>query len=108
MTVWRPSARSSCAWPAPKIPLDEKRFSKGLSWKDYMAQMGDTKARTEENYAKSALTDDEKKAFGGISGVKYAMMLAENWCGDVHRNSPLIAHVCEALPGCDLRVFLRD
>ena len=26
----------------------------------------------------------------------------------MHRNSPLIAHLCEALPGCELRVFLRD
>ena len=35
-------------------------------------------------------------------------MLAENWCGDVHRNSPLLAHVCEAMPNCELQVFLRD
>ena len=46
--------------------------------------------------------------FSGVTGVKYRMMLAENWCGDVHRNSPLIAHICEAMPGCELRVFLRD
>jgi len=91
-----------------RIPLDAQRFSTGLSWKDYMAQMGDTRARTEENYAKSALTDDERKFFGGVKNVKYAIMLAENWCGDVHRNSPLLAHVCEAMPGCELRVFLRD
>ncbi len=91
-----------------KIPLDAQRFSKGLTWKDYMAQMGDTRARTEDYYSKSALTDDERKFFGSINQVKYAMMLAENWCGDVHRNSPLIAHVCEALQGCDLRVFFRD
>src|SRR6266403_3852352 len=91
-----------------KIPLDAQRFSKGLSWKDYMAQMGDTRARTEEYYSKSALTDDERKFFGSVNQVKYAMMLAENWCGDVHRNSPLIAHVCEAMQGCDLRVFFRD
>ena len=91
-----------------QIPLDAKRFSTGLTWKDYMAQMGDTRARTEENYQKSSLTDDEKKAFGAITGARYAVMLAENWCGDVHRNSPLIAHVCEAVPGCELRVFLRD
>ena len=90
------------------IPLDAKRFATGLSWKDYMAQMGDTRARTEENYAKSKLTDDERKFFSGIGQVKYAMMLAENWSGDVHRNSPLLAHVCEAMPGCDLRVFFRD
>ena len=91
-----------------KIPVDATRFATGLSWKDYMAQMGDTKARTEENYQKSALTEDERKFFSGVKNVKSVLMLAENWCGDVHRNSPLLAHVCEAMPGCELRVFLRD
>ncbi|MBI2156475.1 MAG: hypothetical protein HYU26_06185, partial [Candidatus Rokubacteria bacterium] len=42
-----------------RIPLDAARFAKGLTWKEYMAQMGDTMARTEDNYRKSALTDDE-------------------------------------------------
>jgi hypothetical protein len=91
-----------------KAPLDAQRFATGMTWKDYMAQMGDTRARTEENYGKSKLTDDERKYFGGVTGVRYAMMLAENWCGDVHRNSPLLAHICEAIPGCELRVFFRD
>jgi hypothetical protein len=91
-----------------RIPLDAPRFSKGLMWKDYMAQMGDTRARTETNYQKSALTDEERKFFNGLSQVRYALMLAENWCGDVHRNSPLIAHICEAMPNCELRVFFRD
>jgi hypothetical protein len=91
-----------------QIPMDDKRFQTGMTWKDYMAQMGDTRARTEENYAKSTLTPDEQKSFNGVKGVKYAVMLAENWCGDVHRNSPLMAHIAEAIPGCELRVFLRD
>src|SRR5262245_48820559 len=90
------------------MPMDNMRFATGLNWKDYMAQMGDTRARTENNYAKSALTDDERKFFSGVSGVKYVVMLAENWCGDVHRNSPLIAHICDAIPGAELRVFFRD
>jgi hypothetical protein len=90
------------------IPLDAKRFATGMTWKDYVAQMGDTRARTEDNSAKAVLTDEERKFFNGVTGVKYCMMLAENWCGDVHRNSPLIAHICEAMPGCELRVFLRD
>jgi hypothetical protein len=90
------------------IPLDAKRFATGLTWKDYLAQMGDTKARTEENYQKATLTDDERKFFSGINQVRYVLMLAENWCGDVHRNSPLIARIAEAMPNCDLRVFFRD
>ncbi len=61
------------------IPLDTKRFATGLTWKDYMAQMGDTRARTEQNYANSKLTDEEQKFFSGVSGVQYVMMLAENW-----------------------------
>src|SRR3989442_483073 len=48
-----------------KIPLDSARFATGFTWKDYMAQMGDTRARTEENYQKSALTEDERKFFAG-------------------------------------------
>jgi hypothetical protein len=91
-----------------KIPLDAQRFATGLTWKDYVAQMGDTRARTEDNYAKAGLTEDERKFFSGITQVRYALMLAENWCGDVHRNSPLLAHICEAMPGCELRVFFRD
>ena len=91
-----------------RIPLDAQRFATGMTWKDYVAQMGDTRARTEENYAKSVLTEEERKVFSGINHVRYVLMLAENWCGDVHRNSPLIAHICEAMPNCDLRVFLRD
>ncbi len=91
-----------------RIPMDDKRFGSGMTWKDYMAQMGDTRAKTEQNYANSKLTDEERKFFGSVNGVKYVVMLAENWCGDVHRNSPLIAHIVEAMPGADLRVFLRD
>jgi hypothetical protein len=90
------------------IPLDSARFAKGMTWKDYMAQMGDTRARTEENYSKASLNEEERKFFGGINQVKYVLMLGENWCGDVHRNSPMIARIVEAMPGADLRVFLRD
>jgi Thioredoxin len=91
-----------------RIPLDSQRFATGMTWKDYVAQMGDTRERTESNAAKSGLTEEERKFFSGVNHVKYVMMLAENWCGDVHRNSPLIAHICEAMPNAELRVFLRD
>jgi hypothetical protein len=90
------------------IPLDAKRFATGMTWKDYMAQIGERREMTENNYRKATLTDDERKFFSGIGQVRYALMLAENWCGDVHRNSPALARICEAMPGCELRVFFRD
>jgi hypothetical protein len=91
-----------------KIPMDGTRFAAGLTWMDYLAQMGDTRARTEENYDKAVLTDEERQFFGRLGQVRYAVMLAENWCGDVHRCSPLLARLVEAMPGCELRVFFRD
>ena len=91
-----------------KIPLDAQRFATGMTWKDYLAQMGDARARTEENYTKASLTSEEKQFFSSLGQVKSILMLAENWCGDVHRNSPMIARIAEAMPGCELRVFLRD
>ncbi|MFQ5520563.1 MAG: thioredoxin family protein [Candidatus Methylomirabilia bacterium] len=91
-----------------RIPLDAQRFAAGLSWKDYLAQMGDTRARTEDNYQKATLTEDERQFFSSLGQVRYALMLAENWCGDVHRNSPLLARIVEAMPNCELRVFFRD
>jgi hypothetical protein len=91
-----------------RIPLDATRFGKGMTWKEYMAQMGDTRARTEDNYNRATLTDEERKFFSGVTDVKYILMLAENWCGDVHRNSPLVARIAEAMPGAELRVFFRD
>ena len=91
-----------------RIPLDAKRFETGLTWKDYVAQMGDTRARTEDNSAKSVLTEDERKFFSTVTQVRYVLMMAENWCGDVHRNSPLVAHAVEAMPNAQLRVFFRD
>ena len=91
-----------------KIPLDAQRFATGMAWKDYLAQMGDTRVRTEENYNKASLTAEEKQFFSGLNQVKYVLMLAENWCGDVHRNSPMIARIVESMPGTELRVFFRD
>ena len=90
------------------IPLDSARFAKGMTWKDYMAQMGETQKRTEDNYNKAMLSADDKAFFGAVKGVKNVLMTAENWCGDVHRNSPLMARIVEAIPGAELRVFLRD
>ncbi len=91
-----------------KIPLDAQRFATGLTWKDYLAQMGDTRARTEQNYDKAVLTEEERRFFRGLGQVRYALMLAENWCGDVHRNSPVLARIVEAMPSCELRVLFRD
>jgi hypothetical protein len=91
-----------------RIPLDEKRFAAGQRWPDYLAQMGDHRQRTADNYEKCMLTDEERAFFGSLKQTPHGLMIAENWCGDVHRNAPMLARIAEAIPGFEMRVFLRD
>ena len=65
------------------IPLDAKRFATGMTWKDYVAQMGDTRARTEDNSAKAVLTDEERKFFSGVTVAAGGFCL----CADGRSNS---------------------
>ena len=67
-----------------------------------------TRAPGRKRTTATPLTEDEKKFFSGLNQVKHVLMLGENWCGDVHRNSPMIARIVEAMPGAEMRVFLRD
>ena len=91
-----------------QLPLDEKRFKSGLLWPEYLAQMGDNRARTEQFYQQCALTDEERSFFSKLTQPRYGLMVAEAWCGDVHRNSPMIARIAEALPNFEMRVLQRD
>jgi hypothetical protein len=91
-----------------KIPLDAERFAAGLTWQEYLAQMRRARARVEHDYDKAALTAEERRFFGGLGHVRYALMLAEDWCAEVHRCAPLVARIAEAMPGCELRQFFRD
>jgi Thioredoxin len=91
-----------------RIPLDKKLFESGLRWPDFLAQMGDYRERTAENYAKCVLNDEERTFFGSLKQTPYGLMIAENWCGDVHRNSPMLARIADAIPGFEMRVLARD
>src|SRR5262249_62159218 len=81
-----------------KVPLDTTRFATGMTWKDYLAQMGDTRARTEDNYQHASLTEDERRFFSGLPQGRPALMLAGDWWGDVPRNPPRLARLVEAQP----------
>jgi hypothetical protein len=62
-----------------RIPLDANRFAKGLTWKDFVAQMGDTRARTEENYAKAKLTDEDIFLNNGYQSIPVVVFFDKDW-----------------------------
>jgi len=47
-------------------------------------------------------------AFRGLNGPIHVLALAEDWCGDVIANLPVLGKLARESGTLDLRVFLRD
>jgi thiol-disulfide isomerase/thioredoxin len=87
------------------------RFEQGLTYPDYMAQIKVNKARFEEFYDNFQLkpqdADSLKKLAQRPAGPTRMLVLGEDWCGDVVRGLPVLAHIAQAA-GIEMRVFPRD
>lgn len=88
-----------------------KRFAKGMTWQQYMAQIKRNREKFAYNYEEAALSDGDVEAFRSLAakadGPAKVLALAEDWCPDVFRGLPVMARIAEAA-GLELRIFARD
>jgi selT/selW/selH-like putative selenoprotein len=54
------------------------------------------------------LADEDVAFFKALPKPLHVVVLAEDWCGDVIANLPLLGRLAEASGKLDMRVFLRD
>ena len=77
-----------------------ERFSKGISYTQWMEQIDRNQERFRENYDEFTLSDDETLAFKALvakeNGPAKCLALGEAWCPDVFRGLPVMAHIAEA------------
>lgn len=88
--------------------MDRGRFSTGLTYDEYKAQMTRNRDKVEANEAAVRLSDEDLAAFRRLNGPIHVVALAEDWCGDVIANLPVIGALARESGTLDLRVFLRD
>lgn len=88
--------------------MDRERFSTGLSYDAYKAQMTRNRDRLETNEAAVRLSDDDLAAFRRLNGPIHIAALVEDWCGDVIANLPVVGVLARESGTLDLRIFLRD
>ena len=101
-----------------------KRFASGRTWEEYLAAIGssenlqrprasgssDPRPDNTETFKKN---DDaytmkpEHEATLRALPKRKMLVLAEDWCPDVHRGLPVLARICSAA-GWELRIFQRD
>ncbi|HEV8468026.1 MAG TPA: thioredoxin family protein [Candidatus Limnocylindria bacterium] len=90
------------------MTIDRARFDQGMTYDAYKAQMTRNRDRVEENERRAELRSQDIAAFQGLARPLNVVVLAEDWCGDVIANLPVLGRLARESGKLDLRVFLRD
>lgn len=89
------------------MAVTKERFSQGLTYDAYKAQMSRNKEKFEENERTVQLPAADLEALK--KGPKLnVLVLTEDWCGDALANVPIICRLAKETGRFDVRVFLRD
>lgn len=84
------------------------RFAQGLTYDQFKAQMTRNQSRFEENERNLHLNPEDVAAMKNLAQPLNVLVLAEDWCGDVIDNLPILGRLARESGKLNLRVFLRD
>ena len=90
------------------MTIDRARFDQGLTYDAFKAQMTRNRERLEENEKRVDLAKESVAAFRALPRPVKVVVLAEDWCGDVIANLPVLGRLAQESGKLDVRVFLRD
>ncbi len=90
------------------MPVAQERFEQGLTYEAYKAQMTRNRDRLEANEQTVAFADEDLAFFTQLPQPFSVLAIAEDWCGDVINNLPVLGRLAEASGKLNLRIFLRD
>ncbi len=90
------------------MALTRERFEQGMTYDEYKAQMTRNRERLEANEQNLQLSEEDLAPFKGLSQPLNVLVLAEDWCGDVINNLPVLGRLAAESGKLNLRVFLRD
>jgi hypothetical protein len=90
------------------MTIDRARFDKGLTYDAYKEQMTRNRDRLEENEQRVDLSKEDLAAFRALPRPVKVVVLAEDWCGDVIANLPVLGRLSKESGKLDVRIFLRD
>lgn len=90
------------------MAVTRERFEQGLTYDQFKAQMTRNQERFEANERAFEPQPDDRAAFAHLPQPLNVLVLAEDWCGDVIDNLPILGRLAETSGKLTLRVFLRD
>jgi len=91
------------------MAVTAERFNQGMTYEEYRNQMNRNRERFDETEAAVNLDPADVQAFSSLPQPLKVLVIAEDWCGDVISNLPVLGKLAAASNGkLDVRVFLRD
>lgn len=90
------------------MTLDRARWDKGITYEAFKAAMTRNQERFAENEGRVALDPATIRTFKSLPKPLRVLALAEDWCGDVVANLPILGRLAKEVPTLDVRIFYRD
>ncbi len=90
------------------MPVTKERFDSGLTYQQYKEQMTRNRERFDEVEQQIKVTPDQVAAFKKLSKPINVLVIAEDWCGDVIANVPILGKLADESGKLNVRIFLRD
>jgi hypothetical protein len=89
------------------MPVTREQFEAGFTYEGYKAQMTRNQERFLANEKAAQLKADDVAAFKALKPLN-VLVLAEDWCGDVVNNVPVLGKLAAESGTLNVRVLLRD
>ncbi len=91
------------------MAVTAERFNQGMTYEAYREQMTRNRERFDATEAAVELDQTDVQAFAALPQPLNVLVIAEDWCGDVISNLPVLGKLAAASEGkLNVRVFLRD
>jgi hypothetical protein len=91
------------------MAVTREQFESGMTYAAYKAQMTRNREQLEQNETDLQLNSDDVQAFRNLPQTLNVMALAEDWCGDVVANLPILGKLEQKSNGkLNVRIHLRD
>ena len=90
------------------MTLDRERWGKGMTYDAFKAAMTRNQERFAANEDRVVLDPETMRTFKGLPQPLRVLVLAEDWCGDVVANLPVLGRIAKEVPTLDVRIFYRD
>lgn len=91
------------------MAVTREQFDKGMTYDAYKAQMTRNKEQFEQNEQELELKPEDVQAIRNLPQPVNVLALAEDWCGDVVANLPVLGKLAKESAGkLNVRILLRD